>query len=116
MSGARHSSPTSARRHGDHSGYPRARTHGDGVAVSETSWQSSSARDAYAFLHWHIAFPAVWDQGGFDVVLGNPPWEHTELKEKEFFATRAHVSPRRDRAARKRMIDALTEEDLALHS
>ena len=33
------------------------------------------AREAYSFLHWHVAFPAVWDRGGFDVVLGNPPWE-----------------------------------------
>ena len=24
--------------------------------------------------------------GGFDVILGNPPWERIELKEKEFFA------------------------------
>jgi hypothetical protein len=23
---------------------------------------------------WHAAFPAVWNRGGFDVVLGNPPW------------------------------------------
>jgi hypothetical protein len=24
--------------------------------------------------------------GGFDVVLGNPPWERVKLMEKEFFA------------------------------
>ena len=50
-------------------------------------------------FHWHVAFPEVFHaasdegnvepagwSGGFDVVLGNPPWEHTELKETEFFA------------------------------
>ncbi|MGB9408102.1 MAG: UvrD-helicase domain-containing protein, partial [Terracidiphilus sp.] len=48
----------------------------------------------YQFFHWHLAFPdvfqvplpdkgaendqAVWN-GGFDVVLGNPPWVRQEL-------------------------------------
>ena len=27
-------------------------------------------------------------RGGFDVVLGNPPWETFELKEQEWFAER----------------------------
>ncbi|WP_108728117.1 Eco57I restriction-modification methylase domain-containing protein [Alcaligenes aquatilis] len=26
-------------------------------------------------LHWPLAFPQVFAQGGFDCVLGNPPWE-----------------------------------------
>jgi hypothetical protein len=32
----------------------------------------------YQFFHWHLAFPEVFDpdgRGGFDCVLGNPPWE-----------------------------------------
>jgi len=33
----------------------------------------------YQFFHWHLAFPEVFGNGGFDCVLGNPPWEHTEL-------------------------------------
>jgi hypothetical protein len=28
----------------------------------------------YGFFHWHLAFPLVFARGGFDVVLGNPPW------------------------------------------
>ena len=31
----------------------------------------------YQFLHWHLAFPDVFDgspQAGFDVILGNPPF------------------------------------------
>jgi hypothetical protein len=27
--------------------------------------------------------------GGFDVVLGNPPWERIKLQEKEWFAERS---------------------------
>ena len=30
--------------------------------------------DHYQLLHWHLAFPEVFAKGGFDVVLGNPPW------------------------------------------
>ena len=29
----------------------------------------------YNFLHWHLAFAQVFEQGGFDCILGNPPWE-----------------------------------------
>ena len=28
----------------------------------------------YAFFHWPLEFPAVFANGGFDVVVGNPPW------------------------------------------
>lgn len=38
------------------------------------------------FFHWHIEFPEVFDHGGFDVVLGNPPWEVIQAEEKGFFS------------------------------
>ena len=48
------------------------------------------------FLHWEAAFPGVWRQwqnrspeGGFDAVIGNPPWDRIKLQEVEWFATRA---------------------------
>lgn len=28
----------------------------------------------HSLFHWHLAFPEVFAAGGFDVVLGNPPW------------------------------------------
>ena len=46
------------------------------------------------FLHWEVAFPGVWHgwqnaqpQGGFDAVIGNPPWDRIKLQEVEWFAT-----------------------------
>jgi hypothetical protein len=39
-------------------------------------------------LHWPFAFPKVFSKGGFDVVLGNPPWERNKVLEKEYFAQR----------------------------
>ncbi|MDT3680545.1 MAG: N-6 DNA methylase [Burkholderiaceae bacterium] len=40
-------------------------------------------------LHWWLAFPQVAVRGGFDVMVGNPPWEQLQLSEEEFFAPRA---------------------------
>ena len=47
------------------------------------------------FLHWEAAFPGVWrgwqdirPDGGFDAVIGNPPWDRIKLQEVEWFAKR----------------------------
>ena len=51
--------------------------------------------DREGFLHWEVAFPGVWHhwqstcpEGGFDAVIGNPPWDRIKLQEVEWFATR----------------------------
>jgi hypothetical protein len=36
------------------------------------------------FFHWRIEFPDVFEKGGFDCVLGNPPWERIKLQRKSF--------------------------------
>ncbi len=38
------------------------------------------------FFHWPLEFPEAAAQGGFDVVLGNPPWETLSPDAKEWFA------------------------------
>ena len=53
-----------------------------------------TSQQARAF-HWPLEFPDVMAAGGFDVVLGNPPWERIKLQEQEFFAARDRKSPRR---------------------
>lgn len=72
----------------------------------------------YGLFHWHLAFPQVFGPnggGGFDVVLGNPPWERVKLAEKEWFAERApDIAAAVNAAARGRMIRALDDEDPAL--
>ncbi len=55
--------------------------------------------EPYRFFHWHLEFPGVFfprsdDQVrqngdlGFDVILGNPPWDVIQCDAREFFATR----------------------------
>lgn len=52
---------------------------------------------------------------GFSCVLGNPPWEHTELKEKEWFAERDPcIASAPTGATRKRMIDELKRDNSEL--
>jgi hypothetical protein len=69
--------------------------------------------DRYAhlqrFFHWPVEFPDLFGKGGFDVVIGNPPWERVKLQEEEFFAARApEISNAKNAAARKRLIAALS--------
>ena len=67
------------------------------------------------FLNWQAAFPGVWTNlknvepdGGFDAVIGNPPWDRIKLQQVEWFAARRPAIALAQRAAdRKRMIAAL---------
>ena len=47
--------------------------------------QQMAARHRY--FHWELAFPEVFTgpETGFDVVLGNPPWETVQPESLEFF-------------------------------
>jgi len=66
----------------------------------------------YQFFHWHLTFPEVFANGGFDCVLGNPPWERVRLQEKEWFAIRRPVLNDMPNAAeRRRAIERLREDD-----
>jgi hypothetical protein len=69
------------------------------------------------FLHWEIAFPSVWQdwtgrsqRGGFDAVIGNPPWDRLKMQEVEWFASRKpEVAYQTTAAARKRMVQRLRD-------
>ena len=62
----------------------------------------------YALFHWELAFPQVFERGGFDVVLGNPPWERVKLQEQEFFASRDDtIAGALNASERKRLINEL---------
>ena len=70
----------------------------DALAWSEyiELWQKTvSITEREGFLHWEVAFPGMWrdwqstcPEGGFDAVIGNPPWDQIKLQEVEWFATR----------------------------
>ncbi len=64
------------------------------------------------FFHWHLAFAEIMQGGGFNVVLGNPPWERIKLQEQEFFASRSpEIATAPNKAARDRLIQQLHRDD-----
>lgn len=87
--------------------------------------------DQYQFFHWHVAFPHVFTvpddpatieneqtgwQGGFDAVIGNPPWDMVELVESEFFAARApEIAEAGSARQRQQMILDLSTQNLSLY-
>lgn len=67
------------------------------------------------FLNWQLTFPGVWSKweslrpdGGFDAMIGNPPWDKIKLQQVEWFAARRPKIAMQGRASdRKKMIGAL---------
>ena len=46
-----------------------------GRALSEGQLRQVEAlSEEHRFFHWQLVFPSVFASGGFDVVIGNPPW------------------------------------------
>lgn len=96
---------------------PALRTE-DVEAVNELLDQVQGLAERERFLHWELAFPTVWKNigssgivGGFDAVIGNPPWDKLKLQEVEWFAAREPDIARSARASdRKKKIRALQKE------
>lgn len=85
--------------------------------------------EEYQFFHWHLEFPQIFQPqddlgdpndvigwiGGFDAVLGNPPWERIKLQEKEWFASRDEaIATAPNAAARRNLIAALPKTNPTL--
>ncbi|GAB2798227.1 N-6 DNA methylase [Streptomyces chlorus] len=94
-------------------------------APEATHTKIRELRKQYRFFHWHLEFPEVFSVpesgggaqpgtgwvGGFDAVVGNPPWERVKLQEQEFFAQRdPRIAEAKNAAARKRLIADLRDD------
>ena len=98
----------------------------DGGAVSEGFAELRDAAMRVArredFIHWELAFPGVWrnwqsaaPEGGFDAIIGNPPWDLVKLQEVEWFSNRApQIAYAPTKAARQAAISRLMDEDADL--
>ena len=91
-------------------------------ALTELVSAAEDAACSEGFLHWEVAFPGVWRQwqneqplGGFDAVIGNPPWDRIKLQEVEWFATRSpEIALAPTAAVRRGRIRQLQEQGDAL--
>ena len=86
-----------------------------GDEVAQYEYANPLAADV-PFFHWALRFPEIRARGGFDCVIGNPPWEQFESREKEWFASRAPEVAALPGASRKAAIDALAQSNPRLHA
>lgn len=63
-------------------------------------------------FHWKLKFAHVFSRGGFDVVLGNPPWEKINFKDEEYFASRfPEIANAPNKARRKELLEQLATDN-----
>ena len=109
---------------------PKTAEHEGTIPLSGYFWQLAQGQAAndeklsaatrfcrsHQVFHWWLAFPHIHARGGFDVLLGNPPWERIKLQEEEFFASRSPlVAAAQHKAERGRRIELL-KEGMLLHT
>ena len=71
------------------------------IAACDAACQKASV------LHWPLVFPEVFQKGGFDCILTNPPWDQMQFSEEEYFASRDARIANLAGDARKRAIAVL---------
>jgi hypothetical protein len=79
---------------------------------SETSATIKELAHRHGFFHWFLEFPDIFGTqvGGFDCMIGNPPWERIKLQQKEFFEARSpEIANAPTAAKRKELIKTLRE-------
>ena len=82
--------------------------------VSEVVANASAIAAQYRFFHWPLEFPNVFHREGpgFDVVVGNPPWNEITVEELRFYLLRdPGLRGIRNLADRRARIAALGEQN-----
>jgi hypothetical protein len=78
--------------------------------AQKVAWQQQ-------FFHWDLEFPEVFERGGFDAVVGNPPWEAWKIKEREYFqGVNPDIANTKKTDVRRRKIEKLSQSDPQLYS
>ncbi|MEI6883543.1 MAG: DNA methyltransferase [Bacteroidota bacterium] len=69
----------------------------------------------YNFFHFHLEFPEVFEKGGFDCLLGNPPWEKLQVEDKKYFKGKNEAIVDADALIRESLILDLKLSDPLLY-
>ena len=76
--------------------------------------EATRLAEQYRFFHWPLEFPNIFhrERPGFDVVVGNPPWNEITVEELAFYALREPgLRGWPNLADRRRRIAELDEEN-----
>jgi hypothetical protein len=85
-------------------------------------WGNSLVADAAVdprALDWRVRFADVFSraEGGFDCVIGNPPWERMKLQEREFFdGVAPEIASAVSAASRRQLIEQLEKANPELYA
>ena len=74
---------------------------------------TEAERARHGFFHWYVEFPDIYERGGFDVMVGNPPWGSVSTNEANWFGDRGYddIADAPNQSARNRLVAALAESD-----
>ena len=69
--------------------------------------------ERHAFFHWTVEFPEIAAEGGFSIMLGNPPWGSVATNAIDWFKGRgyADIAAASTQAKRNTLVDALRDSD-----
>ena len=85
--------------------------------VERNASESGQYAGRYRFLHWPLEFPHVFsgENPGFDVVVGNPPWEEVTVERLAYYAIRQPgLRGVVDLKEQQRLMREMESDDLAL--
>ena len=97
----------------------------DYAIVSELIKISTKLNNEEIFFNWQTEFPGVWTideitlepSGGFDAVVGNPPWEKMKLDQKQWFSERfPQIAEASNKSERESLIKKLQTSDPELYN
>jgi hypothetical protein len=92
------------------------------LSESAVIHEATELRERYRFFHWYVEFPGIFNvpepaevkqtdeltgwNGGFDCVIGNPPWDKVDFEDKKYFsAVEPAIAEMTGRARKQRIAE-----------
>lgn len=77
-----------------------------------------AAAKKYRFFHWCVEFPEVFaNEGGFDVMCGNPPWDKLQMEDEKWFVGKSQeIVTAPNQNARNKLIGELEYSNPLLYA
>jgi methylase of polypeptide subunit release factors len=90
----------------------------DNKKLKDLKERATQIAEQQKFFHWELEFPEIFNngKGGFDCILGNPPWEKVKAEQKEWFAGKEEdIASSTSKSHRTKLISELEDENPELY-